>query len=93
MREGGTPAVTVGRGSRRREGVSVTQRYEYKVETIRSSVVGDKMDSGAVEKSLNDRARGGWQLKSLTATQVKGRIGPGGTEGLLAVFERPIGAA
>jgi len=41
---------------------------------------------------LNDRAREGWQLKSLTATQVKGRIGPGGTEGLLAVFERPIGA-
>jgi hypothetical protein len=22
---------------------------------------------------------------------VKGRIGPGGTEGLLAVFERPVG--
>jgi hypothetical protein len=68
----------------------VTQRYEYMVETIRSSMVGDKMDSGSVEKSLNDRAREGWQLKSLTATQVKGRIGPGGTEGLLAVFERPI---
>ena len=60
---------------------------------MRSSMVGDKMDSGDVEKSLNDRARDGWQLKSLTATQVKGRIGPGGTEGLLAVFERPIGVA
>jgi hypothetical protein len=56
-------------------------------------MVGDKMDSDAVEKSLNDRARDGWQLKSLTATQVKGRIGPGGTEGLLAVFERPTAVA
>lgn len=71
----------------------MAQRYEYNVETIRSSMVGDKMDSGAVEKRLNDRARDGWQLKSLIATQVKGRVGPGGTEGLLAVFERPIEAA
>ena len=70
----------------------MTQRYEYKVETIRSSMVGDKMDSDSVEEELNDQAREGWQLKSLTATQVKGRIGPGGTEGLLAVFERPVGA-
>ena len=68
------------------------QRYEYKAETIRSSLVGDKMDSGGVEELLNDRAREGWQLKSLTATQVKGRIGPGGTEGLLAIFERPVAA-
>jgi hypothetical protein len=64
-------------------------RFEYKVETVRSSMVGDKMDSGDLEDLLNERAGDGWQLKSLTATQVKGRIGPGGTEGLLAVFERP----
>jgi hypothetical protein len=70
---------------------AMTQRYEYRAETIRSSLMGDKMDSGGVEKLLNERAREGWQLKSLTATQVKGRIGPGGTEGLLAVFERPLG--
>ena len=70
----------------------MAQRYEYKVETIRSSLVGEKIDSGGLEKELNEQAGDGWQLKSLTATQVKGRIGPGGTEGLLAVFERPIGA-
>ena len=70
----------------------MTQRYEYKVETLRSSLMGDKMDSDSVEDVLNERAQDGWQLKSLTATQVKGRIGPGGTEGLLAVFERPLGA-
>jgi hypothetical protein len=68
----------------------MAQRFEYKAETVRSSMVGDKMDSGGVEKLLNEQAREGWQLKSLTATQVKGRIGPGGTEGLLAVFERPV---
>jgi hypothetical protein len=66
------------------------QRYEYKVETVRSSMVGDKIDSGDLEDLLNERAREGWQLKSLTETQVKGRIGPGGTQGLLAVFERPV---
>ena len=69
------------------------RRYEYKVEAVRSSLVGDKMDGGGVENLLNQRAEDGWQLKSLTATQVKGRIGPGGTEGLLAVFERPVDAA
>ena len=65
------------------------QRFEYKAEQIRSALVGDKIDAGSVEELLNDRAKEGWQLKSLVSTTVKGRIGPGGTEGLLAVFERP----
>ncbi|MGZ8634678.1 MAG: DUF4177 domain-containing protein [Solirubrobacteraceae bacterium] len=68
----------------------MAQRFEYKAETVRTSMVGDKIDSGGVEDLLNEQAREGWQLKSLTATQVKGRIGPGGTEGMLAVFERPV---
>jgi hypothetical protein len=68
----------------------MSRRFEYKVETIRSSMVGDKIDSGDLEDLLNDRASEGWQLRSLTETQVKGRIGPGGTEGLLAVFERAV---
>jgi hypothetical protein len=68
----------------------MTQRFEYKVETVRSSLVGDKIDSGGVEEMLNDHAREGWQLRTLTGAQVKGRIGPGATEGLLAVFERPL---
>jgi hypothetical protein len=67
----------------------MTQRFEYKVDTVRESLVGDKVDSGGVEDLLNERAQDGWQLKTLTATTVKGRIGPGGTEGMLAVFERP----
>jgi hypothetical protein len=68
----------------------MTQRFEYKVETVRSSLVGDKIDSGGLEEMLNDRAREGWQLRTLSGAQVKGRIGPGATEGLLAVFERPL---
>ena len=54
------------------------ERYEYK--------------SGAkLEKLLNDHASQGWQLKAITGADVKGRIGPGGTEGLLVTFERSIG--
>jgi hypothetical protein len=67
----------------------VQQRYEYLVVEIREGLVGGKMSGDKVEKVLNDKARDGWQLKALTSVEVKGRIGPGGTEGLLATFERP----
>ena len=43
-----------------------------------------------MQDALNDKAKEGWQLKTLTAADVKGRIGPGATEGLLATFERPV---
>lgn len=66
------------------------QRYEYLVVEVREGLIGGKMSGGKVEKVLNEHARDGWQLKSLTAVEVKGRIGPGGTEGLLATFERPV---
>ncbi len=65
------------------------QRYEYLVVEIREGQVGGKMSGGTVEKVLNDHAGEGWQLKALTSVTVKGRIGPGGTDGLLATFERP----
>ena len=65
------------------------QRYEYLVVEIREGLIGGKMSGGKVEGVLNDRAREGWQLKALTTVTVKGRIGPGGTDGLLATFERP----
>lgn len=65
-------------------------QMEYKVETVRASLMGDKMDAGDIEKRLNERAREGWALKSVTETTVKGRVGPGGTEGLLLVYERAV---
>lgn len=68
----------------------MSQRYEYLVITIREALVGDAVSANKVEDALNDKARDGWQLKTLTAADVKGRIGPGATEGLLATFERPV---
>ena len=73
-----------------RQGVSVQQRYEYQVVELREGLIGGKMSGSKVEKVLNEQARDGWQLKALTSVEVKGRIGPGGTEGLLATFERPV---
>jgi Domain of unknown function (DUF4177) len=65
-------------------------RYEYKVEEVREGMIGGKMSADKLEKVLNDRARQGWQLKAITAVEVKGRIGPGGVEGVLVTFERPL---
>ena len=65
-------------------------RYEYKVAELREGMVGGKMSGGKLEKVLNEHAREGWQLKAITAVEVKGRIGPGGVEGVLVTFERPL---
>ena len=35
-------------------------------------------------------AREGWQPKAITSVEVKGRLGPGGVEGVLVTFERPL---
>jgi predicted ABC-type sugar transport system permease subunit len=66
-------------------------RYEYKVEEIREGMLGGKMSGDKLERVLNDNAGGGWQLKAITAVEVKGRVGPGGVEGVLVTFERPVG--
>lgn len=68
----------------------MAQRYEYLVVEIREGLLGGKMSGDKVEKVLNEKARNGWQLKAITAVEVKGRVGPGGTEGMLATFERPV---
>ena len=62
--------------------------YEYRVVEIRERLVGGKMSGDKLEKLLNEHGRGGWQLKAITSVEVKGRIGPGGVEGLLVTFER-----
>ncbi len=61
---------------------------EYKVETVRETLVGDKVDTDGVQKVLDERAGEGWRLHSVVDTKVKGRVGPGGTEGLMLIFER-----
>jgi hypothetical protein len=65
-------------------------RFEYKVEEIREGILGGKMSGDKLEDVLNDRARDGWQLKAITAVEIKGRVGPGGVEGVLVTFERPV---
>jgi hypothetical protein len=34
---------------------------------------------------------GRYELRAITSVEVKGRIGPGGVEGVLVTFERPVG--
>ncbi len=63
--------------------------YEYKVVELREGMLGGKMSGDKLEKVLNDHARQGWQVKAITAAEVKGRIGPGGVQGVLVTFERP----
>ena len=62
--------------------------YEYKVVEVREKMIGGKMSGDKLEKLLNEHGRLGWQLKAITSTDVKGRLGPGGVEGLLVTFER-----
>ncbi|GAB76978.1 protein of unknown function [Austwickia chelonae] len=62
--------------------------YEYKVVELREGLIGGKLSGAKLERVLNDHAREGWQVKAITSGDVKGRIGPGGVEGLLVTFER-----
>ena len=67
-----------------------SRRYEYKVLELREKLLGGKMSGDKLERILNQHAEEGWQLKAITSAEVKGRIGPGGVEGLLVTFERPL---
>lgn len=64
--------------------------YQYKVVELREKMMGGKMSADRLEKVLNEHAAQGWQLKAVTAADVKGRVGPGGVEGLLVTFERTL---
>jgi len=64
--------------------------YEYRVVELREKLLGGKMSGEKLEKILNEYAREGWRLKAVTSAEVKGRVGPGGVEGLLVTFERPL---
>lgn len=69
----------------------MARRFEYKVIQLRESLIGGKLSDDKLEKVLNNEAGDGWQLKAITAADVKGRVGPGGVDGLLVTFERPVG--
>jgi hypothetical protein len=69
----------------------MADRYECKVVELREKLLGGKMSGDKLQKVLNDQAAQGWQLKTITAVEVKGRVGPGGVEGVLVTFERRAG--
>ncbi|MCE0767069.1 DUF4177 domain-containing protein [Pseudonocardia kujensis] len=68
----------------------MARRFEYKVIQLREGLIGGKLSADKLEKVLNGEAGDGWQLRTITSADVKGRIGPGGVEGLLVTFERPV---
>ena len=68
--------------------IAMADRHEYKVVEVREGLIGGKMSGNKLEKVLNEHAMQGWQLKAITAVEVKGRLGPGGVEGVLITFER-----
>ncbi len=71
--------------------LGMASRYEYTVVELREGMIGGKMSGDKLEKVLNQYAAQGWQLKAITAVEIKGRVGPGGVEGVLVTFERPAG--
>ncbi len=68
----------------------MADRYAYKVVELREKMIGGKMSGDKLERILNDHAAQGWRLKTITSAEVRGRIGPGGVEGLLITFERAV---
>jgi hypothetical protein len=65
--------------------------FQYKVVEIREKMMGGKMSGEKLEKVLNEHGHQGWQLRSITAVEIKGRVGPGGVDGILVTFERTHG--
>jgi hypothetical protein len=61
---------------------------QYKVVELREGLIGGKMSGDKLEKVLNDHGSKGWTLKAITAVEVKGRVGPGGVDGVLVTFEK-----
>lgn len=65
-------------------------KYEYRVVEVREKMIGGKMSGDKLQKVLNQEAADGWRLKTITTAEVKGRVGPGGVEGVLITFEREV---
>ena len=53
-------------------------------------MLGGKMSGEKLQNVLNQHAAQGWQLKAITAGEIKGGVGPGGAEGVLVLLERPV---
>lgn len=65
-------------------------RYEYEVEELREESIGGTMSGGGLEEVLDDHATKGRRLDAITSVEVTRWIGPGGVDGVLVAFERPV---
>ena len=65
-------------------------KWEYKVAELRERMIGGKQSGDQLAALLNEHGRQGWRLVDITKTDIKGRLGPGGVEGLLVTFEREV---
>lgn len=63
---------------------------EYRVIEIKDSLFRGKQSSAALENVLNQQAQQGWKFKSMMASDIKGRLGIGSTDGVLITFEREV---
>jgi hypothetical protein len=66
-------------------------QYEDRVVELREGLIGGKMSGEKLEKVFNEQAAEDRRLRAITAVEVKGRVGPGGVEGVLVTFERAAG--
>ena len=64
--------------------------FEYKVVEVREKMLGGVLVEDLLEPLARHLAAQGWHLKAITSADIKGRIGPGGVEGLLITFERHV---
>lgn len=69
------------------------QAVEYRVDIVRSKILGDRVDHHEVALVLNDRAADGWTLRAAVETEVEAQGGRGGTKGVMLMLERPGPAA
>ena len=64
--------------------------YGYQVIELRTTLIGDRTNGGDLALTLDQAASQGWRVKSIQRVPVKGRVGPGGTDGLIAILERRV---
>ena len=63
---------------------------EYLVVEVKDSLFRGKQSAETLQGILNQHAQYGWKYKSMTTTDLKGRMGVGSTDGILITFERDL---
>ena len=64
--------------------------FEYAVVPVHQTVFTEKVKTAGLQDLLNQWAYSGWHVRSVTQTNIEGRIGPSGKTGLIIIFERRL---